>query len=323
MEAVERHTEIEDFIHAAGWGEALRAPVAQDVSSRNYLRLHQNGRSAILMDAPVGEVGETPRFVEVNARLAEAGLSVPRIFEANPARGLVLMEDFGTARIAEHLEAQPEDEVEIYQAIARMLPLLRAVPHDGLPEYDRSFALDEAALALQWCLPETLAKAAPELDMTLRAELHMALEATDAPRCFVMRDMHAQNLFWLPARSGPARVGIIDHQGARAGAPAYDLVSLATDARRDVGPQARSALAGAARLVAPEAFNLWSFQRNMKILGIFARAAHRDGRRAYLALLPRVADHVEEAVQDPLLNRLAPLTRQVTDHARRLAEGRA
>ncbi len=117
------------------------------------------------------------------------------------------------------------------------------------------------------------------------------------PRTLVLRDVHAENLIWLPEREGPARAGLLDFQDALFGHAAYDLVSLLQDARRDVDPALAEAMferfleAGAVddRASFARAYAVLGAQRNAKILGIFVRLAHRDGKQRYLELLPRVA----------------------------------
>jgi len=132
----------------------------------------------------------------------------------------------------------------------------------------------------------------------------------------VHRDYHAQNLLWRGDRSGLQRIGMIDFQDALAGSPAYDLVSLLEDARRDVAPDlaaamtdryiARSRAHGA--VLDPERLRveaaLLAAQRNAKIIGIFARLAKRDGKPRYLAHLPRVWRYMEQDLSHPELRRL-------------------
>src|SRR5262249_7497105 len=119
------------------------------------------------------------------------------------------------------------------------------------------------------------------------------------------------NLFWLPGRAGPARVGLIDFQDAVAGAPAYDLVSLLEDARRGVPAELASAMT--ARYLEQSGFEADAFhaeaailaaQRNAKIVGIFARLAIRDAKPRYLAHLPRVWDYMERDLEHPALRAL-------------------
>jgi aminoglycoside/choline kinase family phosphotransferase len=114
-----------------------------------------------------------------------------------------------------------------------------------------------------------------------------------------MRDYHAENLIWLPKRSAIKRVGLLDYQDALAGHPAYDLVSLLEDARRDTSSDLQKNMLNRyiskTELDAEEfvtAYNLLGAQRNIKIIGIFSRLSLRDKKSSYVNLIPRVWDHL-------------------------------
>ena len=114
-----------------------------------------------------------------------------------------------------------------------------------------------------------------------------------------MRDYHAENLIWLPKRSAIKRVGLLDYQDALAGHPAYDLVSLLEDARRDTSSNLQKNMLdryiSKTELDAEEfvtAYNLLGAQRNIKIIGIFSRLSLRDKKSSYVNLIPRVWDHL-------------------------------
>ena len=138
----------------------------------------------------------------------------------------------------------------------------------------------------------------------------------------VLRDYHAENLLWLPDREGQARVGVIDFQDGLIGSPAYDLVSLLEDARRDVDPELAIAMIGHYVFNAEQRgeFNrdqfladyaILALQRNAKILGIFARLASRDGKARYLDFLPRVEAHFHSDLRRA---QAAPVLRFFKDH---------
>jgi aminoglycoside/choline kinase family phosphotransferase len=177
----------------------------------------------------------------------------------------------------------------------------------------------EARMALEWYLPAATA-AAPDPDCAARFETRATeafaplLAAAPVP---VMRDYHAENLIWLPARRGNARVGLLDYQDLLVGHPAYDVVSLLEDARRDIdaGLRARMltrylAVSGAEPESFTRAAHTLSAQRNLKILGLFTRLCRRDGKPRYLDLLPRVWDHLMRDLTHPAL---APLAAWVHD----------
>jgi aminoglycoside/choline kinase family phosphotransferase len=175
-------------------------------------------------------------------------------------------------------------------------------------------------LVVEWYLPAVTGATVPT---DLAAEYEALAAAAFAPtldgaRVAVLRDYHAENLIWLPGRAGHARVGLLDYQDMLVGHPAYDLVSLLADARRDVAPELRAAML--ARYLErtaddPSAFRLaadtLSAQRNLKILGLFTRLARRDGKPRYLAHLPRVWAHLTRDLGHPAL---APLRTWVARH---------
>lgn len=134
----------------------------------------------------------------------------------------------------------------------------------------------------------------------------------------MLRDYHAENLLWLPERDGLARVGLLDYQDALAGHPAYDLVSLLEDARRDTTPALQAEMlaryittSGADETSFRRAYAILGAQRNLKILGLFARLAKRDGKPIYIDHMPRVWGHLQGNLQHPAL---AELKDWITHH---------
>ena len=224
---------------------------------------------------------------------------------ADPARGLVLLEDLGDDLFARLCARDPRREPELYAAAVDLLADLQRRPPPGAdggwapPPYDLAFLLREARLVLEWYLPAATGRAVPD-DLAAEYEALAAAALAPvlaAPPVAVLRDYHAENLIWLPGRAGHARVGMLDYQDMLLGHPAYDLVSLLEDARRDTSPALRAAMRArylAASGAEPEAFGhaaaVLAAQRNLKILGLFTRLARRDGKPRYLGHLPRVWD---------------------------------
>jgi hypothetical protein len=261
---------MQAFLTRAGWGDAVRIPLPGDASTRSYIRLQQNGRTALLMDQP--QSAETPaapasaspserralgynavarlagadcaRFVAVAKYLLAKGLSAPEIYADDAAQGFVLIEDLGDDLFADAL-TRGADEEALYAAAAEVLATLHAdaapgmLPSDKhLHAYDETALLAEVDLLTEWFFPVALGRKADEAEIGQHRELWRQALAPHlgAAPVFVHRDYHAQNLLWRPERGGVARVGLIDFQDAVAGAKAYDLVSLVEDARRDVTP---------------------------------------------------------------------------------------
>ncbi len=272
----ERSDAIRLFLARAGWDDAIQAPLAGDASTRRYIRLQRNGRTAMLMDqpqsaeAPPAPAHATPaerralgynaiarlagadtgRFVAASTYLRARGLSAPDIYAADTRQGFVLMEDLGDALYADVL-TNGRDEAALYGAAIDALATLHAQaapsllpPDKPLHPYDETALIAETDLMTEWFFPVGLGRAATAEEAgTHRALWREALAgAAAASPVFVHRDYHAQNLIWLPSRAGVARVGLIDFQDAVAGAQAYDLISLTEDARRDVSPELGEAM---------------------------------------------------------------------------------
>jgi N-acetylmuramate 1-kinase len=318
-EAIDRDAEIAAFLAAAGWSAASRAPLAGDASPRRYDRLTLGARRAVLMDsAPGPEVDPVP-FLAVTAWLRAAGLSAPEVLAAEPASGLILLEDLGDDLYARVLARDPGLDEPLYAAAVDLLATLHRLPPPGPAPawrpapFDPATYLREARLVVDWYLPAATGARVPpdraaEFDALVTA---LAGQLAAAPPVAVLRDYHAENLVWLPARSGDARVGLLDYQDLLIGHPAYDLVSLLEDARRDTSPALRATMT--ARYLAatggdPEAFaaaaHLLAAQRNLKILGIFARLCRRDGKPQYLRFMPRVWGHLRRDLAHTSLARL-------------------
>lgn len=294
-----------DFLASAGWGDAEILPLAGDASFRRYFRVVAANRRAVLMDAPPPH--EDPRpFLAIARHLSDLGFSAPRALAANLEKGLVLLEDFGDARMRETIDANPEVERAIYADAVDLLARLhehRAQP--DLRPYDEAEYLREALLLTDWYAPAV----GLEVDEAgYRAAWSDALAPIVSDQSVtVLRDYHAENIMLIEGREGLSALGLLDFQDALAGHPAYDLVSLLQDARRDV-PQAIEAemLARYKEVADPaagfdDAYWLLGAQRNAKIVGIFTRLCKRDGKPRYLSLLPRVWGYLERDLAHPAL----------------------
>ncbi|MEM1265353.1 MAG: tRNA (adenosine(37)-N6)-threonylcarbamoyltransferase complex ATPase subunit type 1 TsaE [Pseudomonadota bacterium] len=283
-------------------------PFAGDASTRRYFRA--GGR--VLMDWPDAGPG-IDAFTRITDRLRRIGLSAPTIYNADPDRGFLLLEDLGDALFARWLEAEPGDEGALYAAAVDVLARIQKSPAEGLPAYDDAILSEEVRRFALWYVPVARGHALPPPEA--RALEGLTLEAVaalpTAPTVPVLVDFHAENLIWLPARTGAARVGLLDYQDARAGHPAYDLVSLLEDARRDVSDATRSAalnqMSDASGTTIEDlgaSMAVFGAQRNLKILGLFARLARRDGRPDYLRHMPRVWGHLMRDLAHPRLTAL-------------------
>lgn len=291
------------FLANAGWSGATRRTVAGDASNRRYDRLSKGAATVILMDAPP-EKGEDVRpFVAITELLRTRGLSAPKIHAVDEANGFLLLEDLGDAGFARVLEASPELENRLYSAAIDVLVHLQSASAPDLPAYDTAMMTDRALLAFDWYQMAATGSVDDAARDAAAAAFTTLLEPI-LPSVLIQRDYHAENLIWLPEREGVARVGLLDYQDALIGHPAYDLCSILLDARRDVPDSVQEAMLAryidAARVTDAAAFmrayHALSLQRNMRIMGVFARLCVRDGKAHYVDLLPRVWRHVEAAL---------------------------
>lgn len=334
----DRENDLRRFVAATDWAEAETRPLAGDASNRRYLRLTRarDGTTAVLMDAPP-ERGEDVRpFLRIARHLCGIGLSAPRILAEDPERGFLILEDLGDALFARVMARNPSLEAPLYAAATDLLvDLHRHPPPPGLDVYGPRTMADMAALAFDWYLTGATGEQSPR-----RTAFHAATEAALAAHALpadvlVQRDYHAENLLWLPGRTGTARVGLLDFQDAMLGHRAYDLVSVLQDARRDVPPAIETAMI--ARYIAGAgvdegdfvtAYHCLGAQRNLRILGVFARLCLRDGKAGYVDLIPRVWAHLQRDLADPAMAEVrailsGSLPEPVPDVLRRLKDGRA
>lgn len=309
-----------DFLDNTGWADASLEFLAGDASMRSYDRVMRlsSGEAAVLMDAPPDLGNDLRPFVAITEELLSRGLSAPRLFAADGDQGFLLIEDLGDALFARVCRDNPAKEPVLYKAAIDTLVEIgqRPPPHD-LGLYDPDTYMREAALVTQWYLPAVQDQPAPQADAELRRLIADACGALECPyTTLVLRDYHAENLLWLPDRTGTARVGLIDYQDALNGHAMYDLVSLLEDARRDTTPAFQAKMIEYYDQQTKGGFDALAYatlgaQRNLKILGIFTRLALRDGKFTYLSLMPRVWAHLQRDLAHPALEHLRAF---VADH---------
>jgi aminoglycoside/choline kinase family phosphotransferase len=302
-----REAAIAGFLAASGFADARSAVLAQDASARRYLRLTGGPRPAVLMDAPPG--GEDVQaFLRLQAHLAQCGLSVPEKLAADPENGLVLLEDFGDALFPAVLT--PDNTDMLYDAATDALARLHAAPAPTLPAWDGpAMARAAEATVLDWWWPASFGAPAPD---EARRDLRLALAALLAPLragpwSLVHRDFFAGNLFWLPDRPPARRVGVIDFQDAARGHPAYDLVSLVEDARRDLPDGLAERQLGRYLAQRPAldpasfraAFAICAAQRHLRVAAQWVRLHRRDGKPGFLVHGPRTWRLLARALARP------------------------
>ena len=346
--AEDRERQIASFLSEAGWADAERVVLAQDASYRTYDRLTRayGQDRAVLMNAPPGLEDVRP-YLDVAEQLHRFGYSAPRILHRDVEAGLLLIEDFGDRTFTRILHEPGDgswDETRLYElAVDLLADLHRRASTIGFerPPYDDGRLVEEADRLLRWYLPlHTGQLPTPAMTETFAGlwRGHAGRMIVGVPT-LVLRDFHVDNLMVLEGRTGLARCGLLDFQDALAGPPAYDLVSLLQDARRDLAPGLEAAMLDRYRatMVGAEdrigdwpaflrSYHALGAQRALKIVGVFGRQLGFFGRTQYLRYLPRCWDHairdLEKAgmtdVLDWLDREIPPALRDLPDEAARL-----
>jgi len=347
----EREAQRVAFLAQAGLADAVRAPLPGDASTRRYERLHAaSGESLMLMDqvaaaeSPPADPSWSPErrkaegwnatarlsagrieaFAAVAAHLRSVGLSAPEVVALDAPAGLAVLEDFGDALFARVIE-DGQDEVPLYLAAIEALATLHAAPTPDvltgaagdwpLQAYDETALQGGADLFVEW-----MPKLTPGLifDAAAIAAWHAAwgpvvAEGAAGASVVAHRDYHAENLIWLPERTGPARVGMIDFQDAVRAHPSWDLHSLLQDARRDVSGELEaealhryfSLAAVADRAAFLRSYAGLAALNEARILGVFARLIVRDAKPRYAAFMPRMWRHLNANLSKPGLEGVA------------------
>ncbi|HEY2662351.1 MAG TPA: phosphotransferase [Caulobacteraceae bacterium] len=333
------------FLASCGLGDARRVTLTGDASTRLYERLHRpDGTSLIFMDQPPSvetapcppqatpaersalgynasarlAAGRVDAFVAAAGYLRGRGLSAPQILAADPAQGLAVLEDLGDDLYARLIDAGMAEE-PLYEAAIDLMVRLHAEPPPAVLEaegvswplltYDTLALKTGGDMFIEWwpkyAGSEPFSAEAVTEWNALWAPIRQRGEA--GASVFAHRDYHAENLIWLPDREGAARVGLLDFQDALLAHPAWDLLSLLQDARRDVAPDLEARMLDrylAARPQVERAAFLADYRglaalNAMRILFIFARQVAGFGRPRYANLMPRVWRTLERDLAEP------------------------
>ena len=302
---------LAEFVAGAGWADAEVQPLPGDASFRRYFRLlRAAGESAMLMHAPPPHEDPQP-FLDVAHWLNAHAMRAPAILAEDAGAGWVLTEDFGNDRMRDWLDLHPGEERAAYEAAVDALAALHRLPPGPFAPYDMAVYQREAALLTEWWCPAQGLAVDAEGYAAAWDEVLAPVIARQSPGVTVLRDYHAENIMLLGGKA-TAPQGLIDFQDALVGHPAYDLVSLLQDARRDVDVQLETAMLlhysqaiGGADDDFLAAYATLGAQRNAKIVGIFTRLNARDGKPRYLAMIPRVWAALERDLAHPALEPVA------------------
>lgn len=287
-------------------GDFALAPASSDASFRRYFRVSRDAGTLILMDAPPEREDSRP-FLDLAARIAAAGVTVPRVLAVDLDLGLLLLTDLGDTHYLSAIAGGASREPLYADALDALLAMQTRVPTGGIPAYDERLLRFELGIFREWYLGRHLGVSLSAAQDRGLAEAEDVLVAAglEQPHTFVHRDYHSRNLMVL-TEGNP---GVLDFQGAVVGPVTYDLASLLRDCYvawpadwvtdTALGYQRRLQEAGVLPETDPPEFLRWldltGAQRHLKAVGIFARLHHRDGKPHYLADIPRTLGYVREA----------------------------
>lgn len=281
-----------------------------DASFRRYFRVHLAGKTLIAMDAPPPQENCAP-FVHVAELFGNAGLNVPKVLAQDLTRGFLLLADLGDITYLSQLNK--DNAASLYQDANMTLVKLQLASKKGeLPDYDDALLTREMQLFPDWYI-------AKHLNVTLDDKQQAVLQNTfqllnrnilAQGQVYVHRDYHSRNLMICSGETGK-NPGVLDFQDAVYGAITYDLVSLLKDAYIEwdeeliidwavrYWQEARKA-----GLPVPtdfsefyKDFEYMGAQRHIKVLGIFARLYHRDGKDGYLKDMPLVMRYLRKVCE--------------------------
>ncbi|MEO0547422.1 MAG: tRNA (adenosine(37)-N6)-threonylcarbamoyltransferase complex ATPase subunit type 1 TsaE [Pseudomonadota bacterium] len=334
---------INAFLAKQGYGEGQRAPLTGDASTRAYETVMASGFDGappIVMNAPRQPDGppikdgkpysriahlaeDVSAFVGVTHILEDAGFKVPRIIASDLENGFLLCENLGqeTPLLS---DGTPDPHrygwaAETLAAIAERV-WSSTVTFEGdkgiqaehtIPTYDKLAMSIEVDLLPKWFAPWRMSS---ELSRDAAADFasiwdDLIARLEDQPKTLVLRDFHSPNIIWCPDEEGIRQIGLIDFQDAVIGPTAYDVASLAQDARVHVPADLEAELISRYLKNTPsqdrdlfeEGYAIMAAQRATKILGIFVRLSKRDGKDAYLAHIPRIEAVLSRTLNHPVL----------------------
>lgn len=299
----DRSSAMSRFITECGWSDSTLTSLMPDASFRQYHRLHQQGRRAMLIDAPPDREN-LEAFVSISVHLHELGIRCPEIYQYDLSRGFALIEDLGKLTFT-HLLNRGVDETFLYSQAIRLLAELHNHPgacHLHIDHYDFDHFINEARLFTDWYLPATTGKR-PNNDVKehyVKAWQEVYEQLPRMQDTLVLRDYHVDNLMQVENQCA-----VLDYQDALIGSIAYDLISLLEDARRDISDDLRQNMIqlywslhkGVDRDDFLHHCIVWGAGRHAKVAGIFSRLWIRDNKPVYLKHIPRVLRYLEQSMK--------------------------
>lgn len=290
------------FLFQHGWGDPVTLP--QDGTARTYSRVTKgNGshKTALLMVTPV-EQNTLPEFLRIGKFLRENGIRVPEIYEAEPEKGLALIEDFGETAMRTAIE-RGDDIDALYDKAFAILDRMKAI--ETLPmlkDYEASNVHKGRQRVMEWYVAASLRTPTPQDEVRRYLQVWEEIEGKLPfyQKGFVHGDYHVDNLMLLKDGS----LGVIDFQDALYGSPLYDLGNLLEDMRMDVPPHIQQKALSKLGETQRAWIRILNTQFHCRLTGLILWWALRDNKPHYTRFLPRIEHYIRQGLKDPLLKPL-------------------
>lgn len=344
-----REAKIQRFLADHGYQDWSRSHLTGDASTRAYEVLRkENKDDLILMNAPampdgppikdgkpysqIAHLAEDIRaYVAMTHMLKGGGLRVPEIKACNLTEGLLVIEHLGSDGIVTAARTPIDDR---YHVAMETLAMIHAQPWKPdiqfgyndryvLHKFDQGAIMVELDLLLQWYVEHQRGHPVSQGERDGFEEIWCSLvpHITGSEQTVMLRDYHSPNIIWKADAAGADRTALIDFQDALIGPTAYDVASIAQDARVDVAESLENALVDHYLAQRPAIdgaafkaiYAILAAQRATKILGIFVRLSQRDQKHAYLAHLPRVEAYLSRSLRHPVLTRYKQWLKSVVE----------
>ena len=299
---------IKDFLKANDINPLLLDPIKQDASNRSYFRI-KNNKNTLLMDSQPKD-NNNYGFIEISGYLNNIGLSAPKIFKSDHKNGLFIIEDFGKLTFNKAIKKNISEELLYINAVQCLAEIHKNMNPKAIPVYSNKYLFAELSIFTEWFFKEKEII----IDNTALQKWEKAWEKPlnelkRGNNKLVLRDFHADNLFWLPERKNIKRIGLIDFQDALIGHETYDISSLLEDVRRNVSEEIKKVAIQEFIKIKKikdekqfyQNYKVLTAQRNAKIVGIFIRLAKRDNKKKYLKLVNKAMNLFLKSANDAKL----------------------
>lgn len=288
-----------------------------DAGMRSYYRIFaDDNKTYVVMDC-LPSYANVQSFVNIADFLLKNDFSAPKIIKQDVEQGFLIIEDFGDISLKKYLENTGNNAEERRKAYRLIIDLLCSLQDKecptGLKDFDNELLCKEVEVFVDWYIPHIYKRELKihEFDEFIGIWQDVLLKTSQMPNCLVLRDYHLENMMYLSERDSFKKIGLLDFQDALCGSPIYDLVSVLEDARFDVTLEESHELIdyfvqkkGLDKEATLRDYHILGAQRNLRILGVFARKAIRDNDDNYLKYIPRVKRYLEYDLSHPALEPL-------------------